>query len=306
MEYTGLIIKYPVNRALTDAERDRHLKQKIHLDVDPVSQLSVINANASYLELVDKFYAWKGLLTTFAVAAIALFASGLAFVMIDELFVHQASAEQPLWFLMFVCALFGAAIAGMIWLARKEAFAFTHYPIRLNRVTRDVHVFRLDGSVLTASWDDIFFCLASLPQGAWEIQGHILDQSRQTVVETFALSVWGAGKSDAQQLMRFWEFARRYMEESPDGVLGQDLVLLPISRQKESVGFSFRRMQAEAGGNPAIAFLLGCIALLLLPGRWLAMRTCKIPKWPDEIEANCKVPDNDPFAIGMPHAAPPP
>lgn len=283
MEYTGLIIKYPVNRALTDAERDRHLKQKVHLDVDPASQLSVIDANATYLELVDKFYAWKGLLTTFAIAAIVLFSSGLAFVLIDELLGHQASSEQPLWFLVFVGALFGTGIAGMAWLARKETFAFTHYPIRLNRVTRNVHVFRLDGSVLTASWDDIFFCLASLPQGAWEIQGHILDQSRQAVVETFALSVWGAGKSDAQQLKRFWEFVRRYMEESPDDVIGQDLVLLPISLQKESLGFAFRRMQAEAGGNPVIAILVGCIALLLLPGRWLAMRTSQIPKWPENV-----------------------
>lgn len=297
MEYTGLVIKYPIHRELTNGERENQLRQNVRLDVEPIHQLSVISLNSTYMELVDKFYAWKGVLTTFSLASISLFAFGLVSVMFDELHSSDSASGQPMWFLLFVLALFGGAVAGMIWLLRKEAFALTHYPIRFNRKTRQVHVFRLDGSVFTVPWDDVFFCLASLPQGASEIQGHVLDKDRSTVLETFALSVWGAGRSDGKQLKRFWEFVRRYMESGPQDAYARVQICLPISQQRESLRFAFHRMQAEAGSNAIFALILGCLALVLLPGRWLAMRTSKIPVWPTYIDAEHAVTPGDPYAV---------
>ena len=55
-------------------------------------------------------------------------------------------------------------VAGMAYLLyyimlRLEYFAHTHYPIRFNRVTQMVHVFRHDGpdGALTVPWESVFF-----------------------------------------------------------------------------------------------------------------------------------------------------
>ena len=42
MELTGIVMKYPVNRPLTEQERAQQLKQGQRLNVDPLYQLSVI------------------------------------------------------------------------------------------------------------------------------------------------------------------------------------------------------------------------------------------------------------------------
>lgn len=61
----------------------------------------------------------------------------------------------------FFAALAGAILAAICWgmlaLLRKEAFAFTHYPLRFNRATRIIHYFRFTGEVASVPWDDVFF-----------------------------------------------------------------------------------------------------------------------------------------------------
>ena len=57
--------KYPVDRRITRQECDDQLHQKQHLDIEPAYQLSVIRMNSTYLELVDKYFGWKGFITTF-------------------------------------------------------------------------------------------------------------------------------------------------------------------------------------------------------------------------------------------------
>ncbi|WP_422824361.1 DUF6708 domain-containing protein [Xenorhabdus bharatensis] len=39
----------------------------------------------------------------------------------------------------------------------KEWFRKTHYPIRFNRKTKMVHVYQVDGTILSAPWSKIFF-----------------------------------------------------------------------------------------------------------------------------------------------------
>ena len=68
MEFTGIFVKYPVNRPLTEQERAQQLKQGQRLNVEPLYQLSVIKMNFTYLESVDKWFGWKGFLTLVALA----------------------------------------------------------------------------------------------------------------------------------------------------------------------------------------------------------------------------------------------
>ena len=63
MEYSGLIEKYKVDRSLSDEERALRLLQDVRLAVEPHYQLSVIRMNSTFLESVDKWFAWRGMIT---------------------------------------------------------------------------------------------------------------------------------------------------------------------------------------------------------------------------------------------------
>lgn len=45
---------------------------------------------------------------------------------------------------------FVSLVAAGIYLFTRDAFTYTHYPIRFNRKNRQVYVFRLNGTVLKA------------------------------------------------------------------------------------------------------------------------------------------------------------
>ena len=123
------------------------------------------------------------------------------------------------------------------WILCKESFAWTHYPIRLNRKTRMVHAFRLDGTVLSVPWDEVLFTLGrgnrAFGVQNWDIRGHVLDADGVTVRETFAFS---AEDIDHDILRRHWEFLRRYMEEGPEALVGQVEFCMPVAGRREPSG----------------------------------------------------------------------
>ncbi|MCW5617523.1 MAG: hypothetical protein KIT32_20580, partial [Rhodocyclaceae bacterium] len=57
----------------------------------------------------------------------------------------------------------------------------------------------------------------------------------------------------------------------------------------------FHRMHAELGGNFIMTVIGAALALMLVPGRWIAMQTSKVPKWPQEIEEACRIEPGDPW-----------
>ena len=295
MEYTGLIRKYPINRPLTEKDRAQQLHQKTRLEVAPAYQLSVIRMNSTFMELVDKFYAWKGIITL--VMVIGLGMMGLMFAEMLVISLTTPGRMQDDWpYLVGLLIMMLPVVILFIWLLRKESFAYTHYPIRLNRKTRMVHVFRTNGTVLSVPWDEVFFCLGYCSQQMWDIRGYVLDKDRTTVLEAFPLSAIGGGAIGQEVLRSFWEFVRRYMEEGPQEAARTVEIFLPIGERRERVIDGFRRMHAEASGGPAIAMLVAAgLGLLFAPSRWFAMRTSKIPQWPQEIEAVNVVEPNDPY-----------
>lgn len=295
MEYTGLVRKYPVSRPLASREYELQLGKKLRLDTEPAYQLSVIRTNSTYIELVDKYYGWKGLITSVALVGNAILLWMLAEMTIVSVTI-PGRFEKDWPFLLLMYAIASPVIAHCVWALRKEAFAYTHYPIRFNRKTRMVYVFRLDGTVLSVPWDEVFFCLGALPQTRWEIQGHVLAEDGKTVCETFAAFPQTAlGAIERGQLLRHWEFIRRYMEEGPRDAYERARVCLPIATQREPIAFGFHRMHVEAGTNVALSLAFAVMALVTLPGRWFAMRTSKIPVWPHEIENACRVAPGDPY-----------
>lgn len=206
-----------------------------------------------------------------------------------------------------VVALIGWCIT---WLLKKESFAFTHYPVRFNRKTRMVHVFRTNGTVLSVPWDDVFFTLEHMVQwNEFEVRGHVLEPDNVTVRESFALSYLGAlspmdadpncTEFSSQDFVRaHWEFVRRYMEDGPQAVAGQVQFCMPVDARRERMPISVQRVFANIAGAPIVLFVLLfplCAVVSLF--RLIAMRTSKVPQWPKEIDAVCLIEPNDPYAI---------
>jgi hypothetical protein len=298
MDYVGLIFKYPVNRPLAPFEKDTQLKQKIRLDIEPFYQLNVIRVNSTYLESIDKFYSWKGALSGILMIPIVMFGWVIITTFIDLVPIISEPHEglSPLSALIIMSIMFIPFFYGLFWLLHKESFAWTHYPIRLNRKTRMVYVFRTNGTVLSVPWDELFFTLGGAGGSGliqnWDLRGHVLDKDGNTVKESFTFSMVSNKKEDLYQL---WEFIRRYMEEGPQDLYKQVEFCMPVSEKRESYFFGLKRLIVNFKGQSFLQALMMPFFLLYSIGRVFAMWTSRIPKWPQEVENACRIEPGDPY-----------
>ena len=220
MDFTGLLSRFPNNRPLTEFDREHRLLQKKRLDVPLLAQLCVVKMNSNSLLSVDRWFGWRGFVALLGAVGVA-FGIGVILKLAWILVVDDLPNENGLWEAVFFgMAMFAVVGALGAWVACKEMFRWTYYPIALDRKRRLVHVFRLDGTVLTAPWDKIYFTLgrskAAFGMRNWDIRGLILDPDGVTVKETFSFCI---ATSRVENAYSHWEFLRRYMEEGPQAVL---------------------------------------------------------------------------------------
>lgn len=310
MDFAGLIRSYRVNRPIFEQERVNRLDQRTRLTVAPHYQLSVIKMNSTFLESVDKWYAEKGFLTGVALAILAIFVGGGSWIS-SRWLLQAAGITTPsddssilLAYGLGTAAIFASIGLAAIWLLRKESFAYTHYPIRFNRKTRTVYVFRTNGTTMIVPWDKIFFTLAQVDHVSkyWNILGHVLKDDDSTVMESFALSVVETGTANGLLLLKsHWEFIRRFMEDGPQTLTGQVQYCLPISERKESLTMSARRLLANNSTASPLMWPIMLVSftfyIATVPFRHFAMLTSKIPQWPEEVRTDCEIELDDPFAI---------
>ena len=316
MEYSGLLPKYVVNRKLNEQELALQLKQGQRLSVEPLYQLSVITMNSTFLESVDKWFAWKGMLSIMTIAFLAMFGVGIGGAALDWFLQGIGivyTDNDPLEMLLNgggMLVVVAAVVWVLCWILCKESFAYTHYPIRFDRKARMVHVFRTDGSTLSVPWEKVFFTLGELKQWKeWEVRGHVLKEDGVTIKDTFSLSY--IGTFDAAEyvfnpdrvaaddhLRAHWEFIRRFMEEGPQAVIGQVQFCMPIADKKETIGNGFERVCANIASAPVMVYwMFWPFCMLIGIGRIFAMRTSKIPRFPKHVQAGSAVEPNDPYAI---------
>ena len=299
MDFVGLTTRYKVNRPLTGQEIELHLLQNEASGSKPLHQSQLIRMNSTYLECVDKFFALKGIISAgmiFCIGAnIMLLYMALLLAKVDE-YGYALILFLPTLVLEFFC----------IKLFFKESFAYTHFPIRFNRKTRKVHVFRTDGTIMTEDWEKLYFTLCrSSYLTLWEIRGHRLAEDGKTVLETFGLPAQGVLQEDraTSPIWTFWEFVRRYMEE-PDALpvlVGQVNEVIDIADKREGYLDALQRHidDVKSWGILVIIFFFWFVPLCVFygTGRWIATHTSRIPKWPDEIEAECQIDPDDIYAI---------
>ena len=305
MNYTGLYTPFKLNRPLSEDDIKYQLRQDFSgmdtADSLALDDTTVIKMNSTYLELVDKYYSDRGMFEFFTIIMFFTFLILPLAIIYLLLFnpatkVNSFSEMFMLFFLVVVSSVMAIWFYGFL---RKSFFTWTHYPVRFNRKTRMVHVFKVDGTILSVPWRDVFFTRGCSGPGAmpeWSIDGHILADDGITVTDTFSLGF----SCTRRELVNNWAFVRSYMEV--DECLNDlaDIIVLcpPVAEERESYLFGLQymvRMESRLQW-PLMAlafplFLLGSVA------RFIAMRSSKIPRWPEEVEEACRVDPDDPVSV---------
>jgi hypothetical protein len=299
----GMVTKYKVDRPLNQHEVEYRFRVRQPVSQKPHYELSLIKLNSTFVESVDKWFAMRGWVAMGGAALAVLFTYATVLGASDFLSTFD--------FLAAAISLGELSLLSVgVYLLTRDAFTYTHYPIRFNRKNRQVYVFRRDGTVLKAAWDKIFWTIYGHGVGTRDIyvMGHLLDEHKQ-VKESFALSLdTSADAAGVQELRDHFEFFRRYMEDGPGAVLDAikptPLIMLPgIDTQRESWAFGWERLMLLMNGWPVAQVLFQVFFLPMSLFRWLVMRTSKIPQWPQWVEDECAIDPNDPWIRDGRHRA---
>lgn len=292
---------------LDDDEINTQLDQKVPLQVKQHYWGSLIKLNSTYLESTDVVYANRGWSTMFAIPMFPTF-FGTTIFLIYLLITQMNHADKPFeisdYTAAFICILIGfIGTFFMAFVASVDMFRLTHMPVRLNRKTRMIHVMRHDESVLTVPWDEAFFNIGyGRYKGAFQrhfIAGHKMQDLKHWVEESFVL---GGHADTLENTYSLWEFFRRYMEEGPESALKdiKEVVCLPIDRLKETFSVSWTVVNFHSGSpNRLLLPIVGPFLLFETFARWLAMRTCRVPQWPEGIEEMCTIEPDDPHVYDV-------
>ncbi|MFK3663240.1 DUF6708 domain-containing protein [Scandinavium sp. NPDC088450] len=300
MNYTGLYTAYKLKRPLTEKEKEGRFCQGKRRRVNTINdEASIIRMNSTYLETVCKYYSGSGvsgsmLLPVFIVLLVGVFIGGGSVFNIVINHGHGNAVFESIATAVFiVCAFFVSKII------HKELFRKTHYPIRFNRINQRVYVYKVSGEILSVPWKDIFFTPAkSLGRTSeWGIDGHILAEDGETVLDTFSLAVsLTAGK---KLLGEYWEFIRCYMEEDCVQELSELVTLCPpVEKQKEGYIFGLQYlMKMDSRLEWIFLPVMFPLDLLASFARYIAMQTSKIPQWSQEVLDACQPEGDDPVNV---------
>ncbi|MFK3663508.1 DUF6708 domain-containing protein [Scandinavium sp. NPDC088450] len=270
---------------------------------------SVVRLNSTYLELVDRYYNWRGVGTlagiVFFCLSFGLFIESLAMLALVE------KTSVGIWLVAIL--IWGITLPlsfGLYRMMTSEVFLNTYYPIRFNRKNGMVYVYQSGGTVLSVPWRELRFVLYStkMPFSTqWTIVGCTTEEDGDTVAKAIPLPIdlnW-----DPEDLTMYWEFIRCYMEEGDEYL--QDLAdtvpwCPPVEKKKEGWLFGFLYLSKQLFGRLGLlvnALQIPIFFVISFP-RWLVMKTCKIPVWPKEIEDACQPDKNDPVNKGAEHNPP--
>ncbi|WNC92902.1 hypothetical protein RI103_32335 [Paraburkholderia sp. FT54] len=299
--FTGWMQPFSLDRALTPQERAESLPREAQTNIEAGQHVGLIRINSEYIDWIDRRFRFRGMLNTSLVTMGCLFFVGMA-LLLAWIALSSITKEGSYWWLGMLVSVFflGGAYLLYYLILRLEYFSYTHYPIRFNRLTRMVHVFRHNGpgGVLTVPWESVFFHIGRGTDMKFlrDIRGEVLNGD--TVVDTFAL---GHAAESEPPVREMWEFVRRYMDQGPDAVadspFAKYVALSVTPTLKNCMLFAVSFTNAT---TPFKRVLLAPFIALFTATRWVVFHTCKQPVFPADVEATCEVAADDPHVWPIP------
>ena len=261
--------------------------------------------NSTFLERVDsKFEYTRGVILPIALLLIC--ATGFILIFIHEI-IESWPGQTTSKSIEMIFALIGFILMGIllfevsIFFLKFEVFHYTHYPQRFNRKTQMVHVFlnRKRGKILSVPWNELYCVYLPRPQDCCEIEAHHIAADGVTVLNTFELLAISKRKDCLMQ----WEFIRRYMAEGPEQLANMVTDVMNIADRREGFWNCFCRLFLDY--TDKVPFFCLPFVIIHSISRYITMLTCKVPRWPDEIERECRFEPDDPYLRDRNHLAPP-
>ncbi|MCH7390268.1 DUF6708 domain-containing protein [Acinetobacter dispersus] len=302
-DWVGLFINYETVSKKLKPHKTETLNRRQSESEKLNPHRTVIQINSTYLELIDRWNFWRGLISIASLCFIAIMAVGIGGLFYYGFYNPSYSTNMGQNIIdVFFISVFLGLIFILFHMLKRECFSYTYYPIRLNRKLKKVYVIQPDKKLLVANWEDFHIGLQQYGRRGWDVRFSLLDE-QEKVTETFALPYTGHSQYDSF-LLAHWEFLRRYMEDdSAKASYAAVQEVFPIHNRKEYFRETVERVMIAATGSDQpvnrtqrlIFWGLFPISFIFLVGRMLSIKTSKIPKFPDWVEQECQIEVNDPY-----------
>lgn len=292
--FSGWLIRpYKLGRELSAAERRADLRAEGVPRLDPLNK-GAIRLDSTSLEYLDRFFLLRGW-ALLGGGFLAVFCVTLGALGIHGFLQSSHGEVAPVfWGIVIMALMFGLPTVGALKLfVLKDAFRFTHYPVRFNRANRRVYVFTGGARrYVEVPFDDAFFFIHEEGGGtanglrSYELRMHILHDGK--VTHTVAIGSDGGGSPGI--VLAHWEMIRRFME---DGITSLPFPPLGI--------FASSRVSVKNALIIPFAVLPGVLGWILSPFliliglcRYIALATSRRPIWPGAVETVCAPPVSSP------------
>ncbi|MNF51847.1 hypothetical protein D3C84_331770 [compost metagenome] len=183
---------------------------------------------------------------------------------------------------------------------RLEIFTARRLIVRFNRITRKVYLLRPKhlGGVVALDWDKTDVCInpdMSELDGTggfvllgWEKEYHAVSDADGNPKDDFEMTLVGKPTRNAAELLAFWEYIRRYMEDGPEAAPAPERLLPRFPWPWHSLSAVWR-LDTGFIKTPALWIFIP-VHLLLLPlilihacAHWVSLLLCYEPRFPRSI-----------------------
>lgn len=262
---------------------------------------SIISINSTFIEVVDPGNRMRGVNPFFSLSGFFPLTFAILFLCY-ALVVYQKDFPLFLYIFLWVSLIImsGLFFPIAIMLIRWDMFKKTHYPIRFNRKNRKVYAYSQDMGVVVMNWDDINFYSSHATSaeenrgmGHEDIRGYVKDEEGNTKYHLMFFKY--EGKKMMRGALEIWELVRSYMEE-PDGYIkafNVDQRLLALEDRKEGFVESIIQGSHVIADSIFLQVLFAPAILWTATGRIMAKWTCSVPHWPEWVNEECKVSEDD-------------
>ncbi|WP_457266398.1 DUF6708 domain-containing protein, partial [Pseudomonas sp. P5_C3] len=242
-------------RATTDYEalgREADLQKETNEKLPPIrvtqtiskaitDNESLYNYNPTYIDVRTPNDEKRGLITLIVggVGAGLLWMFFLAFYFLATYYYneHKGSESTPLSIIDFISlhiiplipitSLY-LYIKYVFRYLRLEAFTARRLIVRFNRITRKIYLLRPKhlGGIVALDWDTAEVCInpkmseldgtGGFVMLGWDKETHSVRDADGHLKDDFEITFVGKPTRNASELLAFWEYIRRYMEEGPE------------------------------------------------------------------------------------------
>ncbi|PBJ17067.1 hypothetical protein BSF44_56770 [Pseudomonas sp. ACN8] len=184
---------------------------------------------------------------------------------------------------------------------RLEAFTARRLIVRFNRVTRKIYLLRPKhlGGIVALDWDNAEVCInpkmseldgtGGFVMLGWDKETHSVRDADGHLKDDFEITFVGKPTRNASELLAFWEYIRRYMEDGPEAAPKPKKLIGKFPWPWRSF-MAVWQLDSRFVKIPQLWIFVPIYGLLLplilvhACGHWVSLLLCYEPRFPRSIE----------------------